>query len=228
MPKTKPHWKEERALWAAGHRHIAGVDEAGKGAWAGPLVAAAVILPNDFDPLTVNDSKLLTPDQRERLFVHITQNAVSWAVSVIPAKYIDQYGIVPANKKALLDAIKKLHVKPHAVLVDAVKIKHGKKPVKAIIDGDAQVLSIAAASIVAKVVRDTLMTGEHRLHPLYEFNIHKGYGTPRHQALLNQHGPSPIHRHSFRPIRALGGTPPNAVVNGRSKPVARRRRRRVS
>lgn len=214
MPKKKPHWEEEKALWSAGHRHIAGVDEAGKGAWAGPLVAAAVILPVDFNPLNVNDSKLLTPNQREKLFVHITRHSVSWAVSVVSAKYIDQYGIVPANKKALLDAIKKLHIKPHAVLVDAVKIKHGKKPVKAIIDGDAISLTIAAASIVAKVVRDALMIGEHRLHPLYEFHLHKGYGTPRHHALLKQHGASSIHRHSFRPL------------NGKPKPASRRRTNR--
>ena len=114
MAKTKPHTKEEALLRAAGHKHIAGLDEVGKGAWAGPLVAAAVILPLDFRPGATNDSKLLSPKQREKLFVHITRHAVSWAVAVIPPQYIDQYGITKANKKALRDALKKLHVRPHA------------------------------------------------------------------------------------------------------------------
>ncbi len=200
MPKTKPHRKEEQRLWAAGHAHVAGLDEAGKGAWAGPLVAGAVILGPDFSPGLINDSKKLTVKQRETLFVQITKQAVAWAVGVVPSQYIDQYGIVRANKKALLDALKKLHIRPDAVLVDAVPLSYGKKPVKAVIDGDAQVLSIAAASIVAKVVRDTLMRTEHRVHPLYEFHLHKGYGTSRHEALLAQHGPSPIHRVTFKPM----------------------------
>jgi ribonuclease HII len=203
MAKSKPHVREEQELRKRGHTHVAGVDEVGKGAWAGPLVAAAVILPADFDPKICNDSKLLSPKQREKMFVHITRNAVSWAVSVVPPQYIDQQGISAANKKAILDALKRLHVRPHAVLVDAVKIKYGKKPVKAIIDGDAKVLSIAAASIVAKVVRDALMTGEHRLHPQYEFHIHKGYGTPKHQKFLKQHGMSTTHRRSFQPMKLM-------------------------
>lgn len=203
MAKTKPHTKEERALRQRGHLMIAGVDEAGKGSWAGPLVAAAVILPVDFEARLVNDSKQLTPKMREKMFVHVTRQAVSWAVGVVPSQYIDRHGIVAANKKAILDALKRLHVRPQAVLVDAVKITYGKKPVKAIIDGDAKVLSIAAASIVAKVVRDELMNGEHRLYPQYEFHQHKGYGTSRHHALLKRHGLSPIHRRSFRPIKEL-------------------------
>lgn len=203
MARSKPHTREETALRKQGYQLIAGADEAGKGSWAGPLVAAAVILPLDFAPRLVNDSKVLTPKMRERMFVHITRHCLSWAVGVVPPQYIDRRGIVAANKKALLDALKRLHVRPQAVLVDAVKLRYGKKPVKAIIDGDAKVLSIAAASIVAKVVRDELMRGEHRLYPDYEFPVHKGYGTVRHLALLKQHGPSPIHRRSFRPVAAL-------------------------
>lgn len=203
MPKSKPHLREETILRKAGHVHIAGADEAGKGSWAGPIVAAAVILPVDFVPKTINDSKQLSEKQREKMFVHITLNAVSWAVGVVSAKEIDQKGIVAANKKALLLALKKLHVRPQAVLIDAIKLKIGKKPVKAIIHGDAKVLSIAAASIVAKVVRDALMLGQHRLFPQYEFAAHKGYGTARHEQLLKKHGPSSIHRYSFSPIRHL-------------------------
>lgn len=203
MAKTKPNDREEKNLRKLGHIHVAGVDEAGKGAWAGPLVAAAVILPSSFVAKNINDSKVLTPAQREKLFVHITRNAVAWAVAVVPPQYIDQHGISKANKKAILNAVQKLSVRPHAVLVDAVKISYGKRPVKAIIDGDAKVLTIAAASIIAKVARDTLMTGEHRLHPKYDFHVHKGYGTSRHSALLQRHGPSPIHRRSFRPIKNM-------------------------
>ncbi len=203
MAKSKPRRREESALWKQGHRYVAGADEAGKGSWAGPLVAAAVILPVDFRPRLVNDSKKLTPQTRERMFVHVTRHALSWAVGVVPPQFIDRRGIVAANKKALLDALKRLHLRPQAVLVDAVKLRYGKKPVKAIIGGDAKVLSIAAASIVAKVVRDELMRGEHRLYPAYEFNIHKGYGTARHLSLLKRHGPSPIHRQSFRPVKEL-------------------------
>ncbi|MBI3573380.1 MAG: ribonuclease HII, partial [Candidatus Kerfeldbacteria bacterium] len=194
---------EETALRNKGRQHIAGVDEAGKGSWAGPIVAGAVILPPDFKPSIINDSKKLTPKQREKMFVHIARNAVAWAVAVIPAETIDRIGIKKANIMALEQAVKKLHIAPHAVLVDAVKIKVGRKPVKAIIDGDAIVLTIAAASIVAKVVRDTLMDGEHRLYPQYDFRRHKGYGTAKHAQLLKRYGLSPIHRRSFKPMRDL-------------------------
>lgn len=203
MPKSKPHTREEAQFRQAGHQRIAGVDEAGKGSWAGPIVAAAVILPASFPPKIITDSKQLTEKQREKMFVYITRYAISWAVGVVSAQEIDQRGIVAANKKALLVALKRLHVRPQAILVDAVKIKVGKKPVKAIIHGDAKVLSIAAASIVAKVVRDALMVGQHRLFPQYDFASHKGYGTARHEQLLKKHGPSPIHRQSFEPVRRL-------------------------
>lgn len=201
--KSKPHTREETALRKRGLSRIAGADEAGKGAWAGPLVAAAVILSEDFEPKTINDSKVLTSRQRERLFVHIVHHAVSWAVAVVPPSFIDRRGIKAANVKALTDALKRLHVRPDAALIDAVKITYGKKPVKAIIDGDAKVLSIAAASIVAKVVRDALMDGEHRRWPVYGFREHKGYGTAAHLTALKKHGVTPIHRRSFRPMKAM-------------------------
>jgi ribonuclease HII len=201
MPKTKPHRREESRLHEAGKKFVAGVDEVGKGAWAGPLVAGAVIIDDTFAPKNINDSKVLSAKQREKLFVHIARHAVSWAVSVVPADEIDKHGITNANHKALAQAVARLHVKPNAVLVDAVRIKLGKMPVKAIVHGDAISLSIAAASIVAKVVRDTLMDGEHRLYPQYGFKIHKGYGTEAHRKALAKHGPSPIHRRSFKPLK---------------------------
>jgi len=209
LPAGRPHAREELALRKQGHNYIAGVDEAGRGSWAGPLVAAAVILPPDFAARQVNDSKKMTEQQREKMFVHVTRNALSWAVCVVPPEFIDQRGMTAANKKALVGALQKLHIRPQAILVDAVKIKYGKKPVKAIIGGDGRVLSIAAASIVAKVVRDVLMGGIHRQYPQYDFHIHKGYGTPRHVKLLELHGPSPVHRRSFKPVKE--------IIRGRKK-----------
>lgn len=216
MPKRKPHTKEEQTLRQRGWKHVAGVDEAGKGSWAGPIVAGAVILSAEFIPKIVNDSKVLTPRQREKMFVHITRTAVAWSVGVVSHEQIDQKGIQWANIKAMHHALQGLHVFPDAVLVDAIKLKYGRRPVKAIIDGDAKVLSIAAASIVAKVVRDALMDGEHRLYPQYGFNIHKGYGTAKHLAALTKYGPSPIHRRSFRPMNGQPALPKKKLA-GRTK-----------
>lgn len=196
-----PHTKEEQKLRRAGHQHIAGADEVGKGAWAGPLVAAAVILPMEFKVTGVRDSKQLSSRQREKLFVRITKRAVSWSVQVVPNTVIDRRGIKQANVQALQQALQKLHIQPDAVLVDAIRVKHGKKPVKAMIKGDQKVLSIAAASIVAKVVRDTLMSAFEREYPGYGFARHKGYGTAEHELRLKDLGPSDIHRRSFAPVK---------------------------
>lgn len=217
MPKRKPHTKHEKAWRRQGLKSIAGVDEAGKGSWAGPIVAGAVILSEDFIPKIINDSKVLSPRQREKMFVHITRTAVAWGVGVVSSEDIDRLGIQRANVRAMHEAVQQLPVYPDGVLVDAVQLKYGRRPVKAIIDGDAKVLSIAAASIVAKVVRDALMDGQHRLYPQYGFNIHKGYGTAKHAAALKKYGLTPIHRRSFSPM------------NGRLKPkktLARRTKKR--
>lgn len=202
----RPHLREEKKFQATGKKLVAGVDEVGKGAWAGPLVAAAVILADDFKPQLVNDSKKLTAKQREKMFVHIVRHSVSWAIAIIPPSDIDRFGIQPMNRRALTEAVKNLTIPPHAVLVDAVPIRLGKKPVKAIIRGDATSLSIAAASIVAKVVRDWMMGGEHHQHPNYNFHRHKGYGTADHQTRLTKHGPCPIHRQSFQPVKEVKHT----------------------
>lgn len=198
-----PHTREEKRLRSLGHKHIAGSDEAGKGAWAGPLVAAAVILPDKFTVKGVKDSKQLSPRLREKLFVRITKRCVSWAVEVVPHTVIDKIGIQKANVRAIERALGKLHVKPDAVLIDALKVKHGKKPVKAIVKGDAKVLTIAAASIIAKVVRDALMDGFEREFPGYGFGKHKGYGTEHHHQQLKKLGLSDIHRRSFLPMKEM-------------------------
>lgn len=197
----KPDRREEKKLQKKGYRLIAGIDEVGKGAWAGPLVAAAVILPPKIKTKGINDSKKLTPKKREKLFVRITREALAWSVAVVENDFIDRQGIVKANLKAIKEAGLGLNLRPEYLLIDAVRIKVGKIPTKSIIKGDAKVLSIAAASIVAKVVRDSLMNGHHRLYPQYKFSRHKGYGTKEHHRLIKKHGLSPIHRKSFRPMK---------------------------
>ncbi|MFC1663106.1 ribonuclease HII [Patescibacteria group bacterium] len=181
---------------------IAGVDEAGRGAWAGPIVAAAVVLPDkyNFQPI---DSKKLSARQREILFSKITINSVAWSVGLIEAGHIDNRGIQNANHQVMIQAISKLKIRPDLIYVDALKIKYGTTPVKAIIRGDSKIDAIAAASIIAKVIRDTIMSGHHRLLPHWDFHQHKGYGTEEHHRLLNLSGMSPIHRRSFTPMNLM-------------------------
>lgn len=203
MAVPKPTFQYEEELWQAGNTHVAGTDEVGRGSWAGPIVAAAVILPHDFEAKAVRDSKTLSPAQREKMFVHVTRKAIAWAVGVVSSEIIDRDGISAANQLAMVTSLQKLHIQPDAVLVDAVKIHYAQKPVIAVISGDAKILSIAAASIVAKVIRDTLMHGEHRLYPAYGFSGHKGYGTKDHETAIRVHGLTPIHRRSFQPMKSL-------------------------
>ncbi|RJO59217.1 ribonuclease HII [Candidatus Parcubacteria bacterium] len=204
MRKKPPLNKHEKKLRKAGHQLIAGVDEAGKGSWAGPLVAAAVILDHQNLPKNIFDSKMLKSHQREKAFVEITKKSISWSAHLVPAKKIDEQGIQKANLEALTMAVKKLHIQPQAILVDAFKIFYGRKPVVNIINGDALERSIGAASIIAKVIRDRLMSSEiHHAHPQYKFDTHKGYGTSLHKRLLLKHGSSPEHRHSFSPMKDM-------------------------
>ncbi len=193
---------EEGKLQRQGHRLVAGADEAGKGAWAGPLVAGAVVLPAGFDPEGIRDSKQLSAREREAAFVRITKDALGWAVHVVEVGEIDRGGIGPANRRALTEAIRKLPLRPHAALIDAVRLDLDI-PVKPIIRGDEKELAIAAASIVAKVVRDQLMDQLAEELPAYGFESHKGYGTPKHAKHLKEEGPSAQHRRSFAPVRAL-------------------------
>ncbi|MBX5476641.1 MAG: ribonuclease HII [Clostridia bacterium] len=188
----------ERRLWAAGYRHVAGVDEVGRGPLAGPVVVAAVILrPDAFIP-GLDDSKRLDPVSRARLVEPIRRQAVAWSVVTIPASVVDELNIAQAAFLGMRRALAQLRVPPDAVLVDGFRIPGIAWPQEAIVGGDGLSNSIAAASVLAKVHRDRLMEIYDRLLPGYGFARHKGYATPEHRAALERLGPSPIHRRSFR------------------------------
>lgn len=200
-----PTVAEERALAAAGRRRIAGLDEAGRGCWAGPVVAAAVVLPQRVleQPALlagVDDSKALSPEAREALYARIVALAEGWGVGAVPAHLIDALGILEATRLAMQTALLTLPRLPDALLIDAVRLPHWPCPQTSLIKGDARCLSIAAASILAKVSRDRMMAALARQGPDYGFAQHKGYGTAAHERALRQHGPSPQHRRTFRPI----------------------------
>lgn len=200
-----PTLDEELALWAAGYHVVAGLDEAGRGAWAGPVVAAAVALPTDptIGSLLsgVADSKQLPPAQRARLYATIVARAAGVAVGVESAARIDVIGILPATHEAMAAALAGLSASPDFLLLDYVRLPSVPLPQRAFVRGDSRVLSIAAASIIAKVTRDRLMVELAQRYPAYGFDRHKGYGTAEHQAALARCGPCPEHRLSFRPIR---------------------------
>ncbi len=198
----KPNSKEERLFKKLGFKYIAGADEVGRGAWAGPLVAAAVILPENHRIRGINDSKKLSQTTREILFDIIIDRAVAWSTVIIPNTDIDRLGIGVVNKQALAAAITKLSPKPHVALIDAMKIDT-TLPCKSIVRGDEKVEIIAAASIVAKVTRDRLMSDYHRTFPQYGFRNHKGYGTAAHRKKIILHGLTPLHRRSFSPMKYM-------------------------
>jgi len=197
------------ALFEQGYSFVAGLDEAGRGCLAGPVVAAAVILPLTDDPLTrfagVTDSKQLTLLARERLYDVIMQHAVAVGVGIGSVELIDRRNILQATKQAMRLALTQLSPAAHALLLDALLLPDIPLPQRSIIKGDARCLSIAAASIIAKVTRDRLMIQLHAEYPRYGFDQHKGYGTEAHLAALRQHGATPHHRHSFAPVRELFG-----------------------
>lgn len=174
---------------------IAGVDEAGRGPLAGPVVAACCILPLDCMIDGINDSKKLSEPKREKLYCEITASAV-FKVSVIPQEVIDEINILRATKRAMAECIENMPVKPELVLIDAVDVKVSV-PIKSIIKGDEQSYNIAAASIIAKVTRDRLMRDYDNLYPQYGFAKNKGYGTKEHIEALKKCGPCPLHRKSF-------------------------------
>jgi len=204
----KPDLREEMALYAESYSHIAGLDEAGRGSWAGPVVAGAVILPLDQPDLSqeldgVRDSKQLTPRQRERLYPIIESTALAVGVGVVPPEEIDEVGIVPATRQAMSLAIAQLAPSPDFLLIDYLSLPGSSIPQKGITSGDALSLLIAAASIVAKVSRDRLMVKLDAQYPGYGFARHKGYGTRQHRESLIRLGPSPIHRLSYAPMRLM-------------------------
>ena len=199
--------RHERELGARGVRRIAGVDEAGRGSLAGPVVAAAVILDPDRPVRGLRDSKLLSPAEREHLAPLIEDRAVATGIGAADAGEIDALNILRATLLAMRRAVEALAVKPDYLLVDALRIPGLDLPQEGIVHGDRLVASIAAASILAKVRRDALMRSLHELYPGYGFDVHKGYGTAGHLGALRRLGPSPLHRSTFRgvppPIRPI-------------------------
>lgn len=178
-------------------KYICGVDEVGRGPLSGPVVSAAVIFPKDIDILYINDSKKLTEAKREELYDIIMEKAISVSVGMSSVEVIDDINILNATYESMISAISKLEVEPDMILVDAVTIPRIQIPQESIIKGDAKSISIAAASIIAKVYRDRLMKDYDELFPEYKFAKNKGYGTKEHIEALKEYGACPIHRRSF-------------------------------
>lgn len=198
----------EQAARVAGAQRIAGIDEVGRGALFGPVVAAAVVLPPDCHASALmaaglRDSKQLEAGDRERLAAMVRNCAVAVSIAEVDAATIDRVNIYQATKLAMLQAVEALTPAPDHLLIDALRLAH-PCPQTSIVYGDARSLSIAAASVVAKVYRDALMGELHRHFPVYGLDGHKGYSTPEHNRALLRHGPSPLHRRSFRPVRESG------------------------
>lgn len=201
---TKPAFRFERALLAKGLGPVAGVDEAGRGPLAGPVAAAAVILDRTNIPKGLNDSKLLSPDVRDALFEEIVHCAQAVSVALVSAADIDRLDIRQATLLAMRRAVAALAIIPAYVLVDGNDLPpHLPCPGETIVKGDAKCLSIAAASIVAKVTRDRVMRALCAAHPAYGFSQHSGYGTKAHFAAIAIHGPCPFHRLSFSPFKQV-------------------------
>lgn len=207
-PRPVPALNFERAWWGAGFQRIAGVDEAGRGALAGPLVAAAVILPRDEtviarDLAGLDDSKVLSVTSRERLFAVLSEMATAIGVGVVQPEELDEFGLTAANRIAMERAVWNLPVEADALFIDAFTLDSGL-PQHCLIDGDALCLSISAASVVAKVTRDRIMLEAHAADARFGFDRHKGYGAPAHLDALATHGPCRIHRRSFAPVARCG------------------------
>lgn len=205
LPPRLPFRKKEKRLRAIPdkdywkkYEYIAGCDEAGRGPLAGPVVAAAVILPRNFYHPEIDDSKRVNPIGRERLSIVIKESALAFSYGIIEPQMIDKINILNATKLAMRTAILGLKIPPQIVLIDAIKIDDLPFPQIPIIKGDSLSISIAAASILAKVKRDSIMFDYHNQYPQYQFNRHKGYPTPFHRKCINKYGPCPIHRRSFK------------------------------
>ena len=197
-------YRYERAAWRSGLKQVAGVDEAGRGPLAGPVVAAAVILDPDRRVKGLDDSKRLTPAQRERLFEQILERAPGLGIGIVDPQTIDRVNILEATRLAMYEALGKLAPRPDLVLIDALRLPALTLRQKPLIKGDRRSASIAAASIVAKVTRDRLMLEADARFPEYGFARHKGYPTREHLAALEKHGPCPIHRRTFHGVWIQG------------------------
>lgn len=196
-----PTFDVEAQAMAAGDRPVAGVDEAGRGPWAGPVVAAAVILDPGRIPPGLDDSKKLDASAREAAFDRITATAHAIGVGIVDVAQIDQMNILAATLWAMAQAVQTLHTPPRLVLIDGNRAPALPCASRTLVRGDALCLSIAAASIIAKVTRDRIMVALGPAYSDYGFERHKGYGTPEHQAVLARLGPTPHHRRSFAPVR---------------------------
>ncbi len=199
--KDKLYW--EKYFWEKGFQTVAGLDEAGRGALAGPVVAAAVV----FNPGTIiseiDDSKKLSPKKREVLFDVICQKALAYYVAEVSPQIIDQINILQASLQAMLDCVVALKLCPHYLLIDGNQGLKTKIPQKLLVKGDSLSQSIGAASILAKVTRDRLMCAYEKQYPQFSFSLHKGYGTRLHHQELETYGPLPIHRFTFAPVKNL-------------------------
>ncbi len=193
----------EREIWSQGLEMVAGVDEAGRGALAGPLVAAAVVLPAGRVIPGVRDSKQLTTGKREVLFSEIIHQAIDWSWSCVSPREIDDRGLQEANLMAMSEAVGTLRCRLDLVLVDLYTIPGLVVPQESVVKGDQRCQCIAAASILAKVLRDRIMRHIHFFYPQYGFSQHKGYGTARHLEALDRWGPSPYHRRSYHPVMQM-------------------------
>ena len=188
----------EKELYDKGFEHICGIDEAGRGPLAGPVVIAGVIMPKDSMIEGVNDSKKVSEKKREKLYDLILEEAISYAVAIIGQDVIDEINILNATKQGVTKVVEELDVKPNLILVDALTHINTKGiPYDSIIKGDAKCYNIAAASIIAKVTRDRIMREWDEIYPQYGFINHKGYGTAKHIEALKEYGPCPIHRRTF-------------------------------
>ena len=204
MSIVKPTFQEENIRWHQGFQLIAGIDEAGRGPLAGPVVAAAVILPKNMKRSWVKwvaDSKLVTEKRREYLFNCITDIAISYGVGIIDAGTIDMVGIAKATRLAMKSAVTQLKPRPDYLLIDYFSLPEVKIKQQGVLEGDSVCFSIACASIIAKVTRDRLMCELDKIYPGYYLAEHKGYSTKKHQECLRRLGPSPIHRITFQAVR---------------------------
>jgi len=202
-PPSAPYHYEARA-WKTGVTRLAGIDEAGRGPLAGPVVAAAVIIGPERRIKGLADSKLLTAEQRDALFERITERAVAIGVGIVDHETIDRINILQATRRAMIEALAALSVAPDFVITDFVALRDLTCPQRNLIDGDARCASVAAASIIAKVTRDRLMLEADRTFPEYGFARHKGYATPEHLAALDRLGPCPLHRRTFSGVWRQG------------------------
>ncbi len=219
MPKKKRNTNQTASLmyehqyWESGCHTIIGIDEVGRGTWAGPVAAGAVSLPFQRGDLSkvlagVRDSKQMTPRQRNHLVDRIKEVATVWGVGSASSAEIDEFGIVPATKLAMKRALDMTRIQPDCLFLDSVAWPEVSLPQICIVKGDARSLTIAAASVIAKVWRDEMMRELDKEYPQYGFAVHKGYGTAKHHAALKQYGASPIHRMTFAPLRALTQSKP--------------------